>query len=99
MTESRIVQILEQELLQGWTAEKITAAAAETKAVKASPGKVARIRVETAVITVTPKDGATAVWGPLSDAAELDLGGTPMQFNTSINLDFSAAGAAYILYK
>ena len=99
MTESRIVQLLEQELLQGWTAEKITAAKAETIAVKAAAGKVARIRVMTAAITVTPKDGATAVWGALTNAAELDLGGTPMQFDTSINLDFSAAGDAYILYK
>jgi len=99
MTESRIVQILEQEMLQGWKAEKIIVAAAETKAVKASAGKVARIRVITAVITVTPKDGATAAWGALTNAAELDLGGTPMQFNTSINLEFSAAGEAYILYK
>lgn len=99
MSEMRQTQILEEELVQGYTAEFITAAGAEVKAVKASPGKVARIRVETNGINVTPKNGNDAAWGALTDAAELDLGGTPMQFDTSISLDFSAAGSAWILYK
>lgn len=99
MSEMRQTRILEEELVQGYTAELITAAGAETVAVKATPGKVARIRVVDASINVTPKDGADAAWGVLTNAAELDLGGTPMQFNTSINLEFSGAGSAWILYK
>lgn len=99
MTQSRQTQILESELLQGYTAELITAAAAGTEAVKATPGKVARIRVVTAAINVTPQDGAGDAWGALTNAAELDLGGTPMQFSTNIGLKFSAAGSAWILYK
>lgn len=99
MSEMRQTQILEEELVQGYTAEFITAAGAEVKAVKASPGKVARIRVVTSGITVTPKNGDDAAWGALTDAAELDLGGTPMRFDTDIRLEFSAAGSAWILYK
>ncbi len=95
----RQTQILEEELVRGYTAELITAAGVETIVVKATPGKVARIRVETNGINVTPKNGNDAAWGALTDAAELDLGGTPMQFDTSISLDFSAAGSAWILYK
>ena len=99
MTQSRQTQILEEELSQGYTAVLVTAAAPGDEAVKATPGKVARIRVVSAGINVTPKDGANAAWGALTDAAELDLGGTPMQFNTDIKLTFSAAGSAWILYK
>lgn len=99
MTQSRQTEILEAELTQGYTAELITAAGPGTEVVKASAGKVARIIVNTAVITVTPMDGAVAAWAALTSAAELDLGGTPMQFNDSIELAFSAAGNAWILYK
>lgn len=99
MPLSRIAQILEQNVAAGWTAAKITAAGAETKTVKATAGKVARILVATAVITVTPIDGATAAWDALTSAAELNLTGTPMTFITSIKLTFSAAGDAWILYK
>ena len=99
MTQSRQTQILEEEFARGYTAVLITAAAPGDEPVKATPGKVARIRVVTAAITVTPKDGANSAWGALTNAAELDLGGTPMQFNTDIQLTFSAAGSAWILYK
>jgi 16S rRNA C1402 (ribose-2'-O) methylase RsmI len=99
MSEPRQTQILEEELAKGWTAELVTVAAPGTEVVKADPGKVARIRVVSAGINVTPVDGANNAWGALTNAAELDLGGTPMQFNTSIGLTFSAAGSAWILYK
>ena len=95
----RVTQLLEQEIAAGWTAAKITAAGAETKTVKATAGKVARILVATAVITVTPVDGSTAVWSALTNTAELNLTGTPMTFSTSIKLTFSGAGDAWILYK
>jgi hypothetical protein len=99
MTQSKQTQILEEEFVLGYTAVQVTAAGPGTEAVKATPGKVARIRVITNGITVTPMDGAAAAWDALTDAAELDLGGTPMQFTTGIGLAFSAAGSAWILYK
>ena len=99
MPLSRIAQILEQNVSAGWTAAKITAAAAETKTVKATAGKVARILVVTGAISVTPTNGSTAAWDALTNAAELDLSGTPMTFSTSIKLAFSGAGSAWILYK
>jgi len=99
MTEGRIAQILETEIVSGYVAAKITAAGAEVKTVKATPGKVARIKVITGAINVTPTDGVTAVWDALTNAAELDLGGTPMKFSTSIKLAFDGAGTAWILYK
>ncbi len=95
----RQTQVLEEELVQGYVAKLITADGAKTMVVKAAPGKVARIRVVTNGITVTPKDGAADAWGALDDTAELDLGGTPMQFTASIELAFSGAGSAWILYK
>lgn len=97
--EGRITQILEEELATGWTAKLITAAGPGVQAVKVTPGKVARIIVNTAVITVTPMDGLVANWTALTSAAELNLTGTPMRFGTNIRLDFSAAGNAWILYK
>jgi len=99
MSQSRQTEILEDELTKGYTAVLITATGAQIKTVKATAGKVARIQVVDAIITVTPTDGSTAAWSALTSAAELDLGGTPMQFNTSIKLSFSAAGTAWILYK
>jgi hypothetical protein len=102
MSLPRITEILENELITGWTAELITATGAETVTVKATAGKVARIKVVDAVITVTPINGSNAMWAALTNAAELDLTGltgTPMAFDTSIKLTFSAAGTAWILYK
>jgi hypothetical protein len=99
MTLSRQTEIQEAELSQGWTSQIVNAAGAETIVVKATPGKVARIRVMTAVITVTPLDGAVAAWGQITDAAEFNISGSPMQFSTDIRLQFSDAGTAWILYK
>jgi hypothetical protein len=99
MSLPRIVEIMEQQFDQGWTALKVTAAGAETKTVKATAGKVARIKVLDADIAVTPVNGSTAAWDAITNAAELDLTGTPMSFPTSIKLTFSKAGNAWILYK
>lgn len=99
MSLPRIAQILEQETVSGWTALKVTASGAETKTVKATAGKVARIKVLDGAISVTPVSGSTAMWDALTNAAELDLTGTPMSFPTSIKLTFSGAGSAWILYK
>ena len=99
MSQARQTEIMERELTTGWTAAKITATKQEVKTVKATPGKVARILVLDAVIEVTPTDGSSAVWDALTNAAEFNLVGTPMQFSTSIKLSFSAAGSAWILYK
>ena len=106
MSEMRQTQLLEQylpilvtELIQGYTSQLVTAAAAGTEVVKAAPGKVARISVLDAAVTVSPKDGDDAAWGALTSAAEFDLAGTPMQFNTNISLEFDGPGRAFILYK
>lgn len=98
MSEARITQLLEGDAA-GWTAVLITAVGAETKEVKATEGKIARIRVNTASITVTPKDATAAVWGALTDAAEFVTYGTPIKCATSIQLTFSGAGNAWVLYK
>ena len=96
-----IAQLLKDEIEQGWTAELITnaAGAAQTITVKATPGKMSRLIVNTAVITVTPYDGLVANWAAISDAAELNLSATPIQFVTDIRLLFSNNGNAWILYK
>lgn len=99
MSLPRITEILEHEVVAGWTAAKITATGEQTKTVKATAGKVARVIVVSGGITVTPVDGSTAAWSALTNAAELNLTGTPMQFSTSIKLAFSGAGDAWILYK
>ncbi len=101
MSEQRQTELLENEIGSGYTAVMVTnntGAPAEIT-VKNAPGKVARIIVVTAVISVTPMDGVANAWTPITDAAELNLAGTPMQFNTSIRLSFSDDGSAWILYK
>lgn len=99
MSIPRMTEILENEFVKGWTGELITAVEAEAIEVKGSAGKVAKIIVNTDVITVTLKDDDTAVWAALTDDVSLDLVTAPIQLNTSINLDFSDAGSAWILYK
>lgn len=98
MSEFRQTQLMEEEA-QGWTAAKITAVGAETKVVKATQGRVARILVVDAAINVTPMDGVNAAWDALTNAGELNLTGTPMRFTDSIELAFDGAGSAWILYK
>ena len=99
MSEMRQTQILEEELVQGYTAKLITAAGAEVKAVKASPGKVVRIRVETNGHKRYPEKWQRSRLGRADRCGRTGSGGTPMQFDTSISLEFSAAGSAWILYK
>ena len=82
---------------QGWTSVLITAAGAETKAVKASAGKVAYLKVNGAY-DVTLKDGTTAKWAVVNNTS-IDLSGCPIQCDTSINLTFGGAGNAWIIYK
>ena len=57
------------------------------------------IRVNTAVITVTPKNDTTALWGTIIDDAEFDIGCTPLYVNTSLKATFSADGSAWFFYK
>jgi hypothetical protein len=82
--------------LPGWSCEKITAAAAETKQVKAAPGAVALI-LPVAGVGVTLMDDATAKWVELT--AEQDFGAHPIQCDTSINLAFAAAGQAWVIFR
>jgi hypothetical protein len=90
---------MEQEFARGWTSALVEAEGAGAIEVKDSAGKVAKIIVNTNGITVTLKDDDTEAWTELSDDAGLDLVTAPMQLNTSIVLDFSAPGSAWILYK
>lgn len=99
MSQQRTTEILEQDMHTGWTGVLITAVGAGIQSVKATKGKVAKIIVNTGAINVTPKDGAVAAWAVLTSASGLDLVTAPMQFNTSIQLDFSGAGNAWVLYK
>ena len=70
-----------------------------TKLVYTGAGKLGRLRVETGAITITPKDNTTAIWGTVDSTAELVLCETPLRFNTSLKLTFSATGSAYVLYR
>ncbi len=101
MSIQRQTELLENDIGVGYTAQLVTnnTGGAETITVKDSPGKVARIIVNTGGINVTPVDGVANAWTALTDAAELNLAGTPMQFATSIRLSFSDDGTAWILYK
>lgn len=98
-----MTEIQELELIKGWTAEKITATGAETKTVKSSAGKVARVLVDTSDITVILKDNTTAKWIPMDksgvNSSDNDFSSSPIQCNTSIKLTFSGAGDAWIIYK
>ena len=97
MSQARQTQILESEIVAGWASKLITAAGAETKAVKATGGKVAVLLVNGAY-DVTIKDGETAKWAAVNNTT-LDLSRCPLQLGTSINLTFSGAGSAWIIYK
>ncbi len=101
MSEMRQTQIMEEEFVGGYTAEEVEndTGGEETIEVKDAPGKVARIRVITGAINVTPMDGTDEAWGVLTNADEFNLAGTPMQFKDSIALKFSDDGVAWILYK
>lgn len=74
------------------TAVKVTSAAGGDETVKASAGAVYGVRVVGA-ITVILKDDATERW-----AGDFD-GFHPISCGTSIVLNFSGAGDAYIIYE
>jgi hypothetical protein len=88
---------METYMARGWMSELITADGAETKAVKATAGKVALLKVNGAY-DVTIKDGATAKWAAVNNAS-LDVSACPIQCDTSINLTFGGAGSAWIIYR
>jgi len=77
----------------GWTWRKVIAAAAGDENVKVTPGKVAKLVAEGA-ITIQLKDGADPAWKQ-GDCDFLN----PLACLTSIKVNFSAAGSAWILYK
>ncbi len=80
-------------VLAGKTAVKVTSAAGGDESVKATAGKVYGI-VAAGAITVILKDGANEVW--LASTQPLPV---PITCGTSINLNFSAAGDAYVIYE
>ena len=83
-----------------YTSEQVSnvSGAAEETVVKATPGKTARVRCDSA-ITVTLRDGATDLWTLTGAGAELDLGGTPLSHSADIRLHLSDDGDAWIIYK
>lgn len=78
----------------GWTWAKINAAAAGDVTVKATPGKVAWLLNDSAA-TIMLKDGTVQAW----KAGDIITYGCPINCLTSIVVNFSAAGTAWILYS
>lgn len=85
--------IMEQ---KGWTWQKVVAAAPGDMTVKAAPGKVAKLHVETATVVVYIKDGTSQAWASVTGANGQDFP-NPLSCVTDIKLNFSAAGTAWIL--
>lgn len=82
--------------LAGVTGQKMSAGAAGDITVKGSAGKVYAVRAGTGV-NITLKDGATEKW--YIPAGSKDEFNQPLTCGTSIVLNFSAAGDAWILYQ
>jgi len=101
MSIARLLEIISNEA-DGYTAELVTATGAETKTVMTGKGKLARVIVLTDVITVTPKDNATAIGAALEDEDAYWIGDytkSPVKFDTSLKLAFSDTGSAWVIYK
>ncbi|KNY26330.1 hypothetical protein [Pseudobacteroides cellulosolvens] len=96
MSVARTTEILEN-INKGWTSVLITATAAETKTVKTSAGKVAKILVN-GNYNVTLNDDTTAKWAAINNTS-VDFSNCPIKCDTSIKLTFSGAGSAWIVYK
>jgi hypothetical protein len=82
--------------LAGVDAKKVTAAAPGDEVVKATAGKVYAVRAG-AGVNVTLKDNTTDKW--MIAATGKDEFSQPIACNTSIILNFDAAGDAWIIYK
>jgi predicted methyltransferase len=98
LSQARITEILENEIVEGWTSVLITAPAGTlTQTVKSTAGKVAYLKVNGAY-GVTLKDNTTAKWEEINNTY-IDFSNCPIQFSTSIKLTFGGAGSAWIIYK
>lgn len=86
------------EEVAGWKWAKVIAAGAGDQTVKATAGKVAKLYVETGA-NVYIKDGANQAWRLVAGGGGEDFAGAPLACGTSIILNFSAAGTAWILYR
>lgn len=80
------------------TADGGVQAVPATKAVCMGAGNFDILKVNTAVIGVTPKDDTTALWTAIYSTADLNLYCAPIKFSTSLKLTFSADGNAWVLY-
>ena len=100
MSEKGTTKLL-NEMNTGYQSEQVENASggAEETEIKDSPGKVARVRCDSAIITVTLRDGSTDVWTLTGAGEELDLGGTPLEMSENIRLHLSDDGIAWIIYK
>jgi hypothetical protein len=97
MSQTRTTEILERNLNDGWESVLVTATGAETKTVKSSSGKVARLLVN-GNYNVTINDDTTAKWAVINNTS-IDFSNSPIKCGTSIKLTFSGAGSAWIIYK
>jgi len=70
-----------------------------TKCVHIGKGRFNQLRVNTAIITVTPKDGTAALWGTLTSAADFNAYCASIGYSNSLKLTFSADGNAWVFYK
>jgi len=86
-------------LTDGWHVEKVTADDAETIEIFGDSCLLGGIFVETPDITVTPKDGTDALWVAMTSLLGLHNFYHPIAVATSLQLTFSAAGSAWVIWK
>jgi len=86
-------------LMSVWIPKRIVATGTGDVTVKLGPGDIANVLVETAGVTVYLKDGEYQVYADLEGVDQDNFNDTPIHFSNSIVLNFSAAGAASIIYK
>jgi hypothetical protein len=63
------------------------------------PALLGRLRVLTATDNVTPYDDDSAIWDVVTDAAELEIGTTPLRANTSLRVVCTTPAEAWVFYK
>lgn len=88
------VDVLSMPDVTGGAWQKVTFAAAETKTVKAAPGRIFKIIVE-GTIVVYPQDGVNQCW----KSGEADFGNRGLICAVDIRLTSNGAGTAWIQYS
>lgn len=86
-------------LSDGWHVAKVTADDAETIEIYEGTCLLGGIFVETPDISVTPKDDTDEVWAGMTSLLGLHNFFHPIAITTSLQLSFSAAGSAWVIWK